>query len=73
MSTDHRLPEILILAVVNMCCGYALSQEQILTIVHLAVFGESSKKPITCDRLVPRDFGIAEILEADNRWDEIHV
>ncbi|BFZ12016.1 hypothetical protein BsWGS_15055 [Bradybaena similaris] len=67
VSTDHRLPEMLILAVVNMCSEHALSQEHILTIVHHAVFGESCKKPITCDRLVPRDFGIAEILEDNNR------
>ncbi|CAG5134858.1 unnamed protein product [Candidula unifasciata] len=68
VRTNPRLAETLILAVVNMCSKQGLSQEQSLTIIHTAVFGDSAKKnQVNYDRLLPQDFGITEISEDTNR------
>ncbi|GFO04130.1 NADP-dependent oxidoreductase domain-containing protein 1-like [Plakobranchus ocellatus] len=60
VSTDDKVAESIILAVVNMCTESSLTYSQTLTVIRAAVFGETHKKPLTCDRLTVKDFGLKE-------------
>jgi len=57
VSSDSRLYDVIILAVVNMCVDQGLNQAQTLAVIHDAVFGETRKKPLTCEHLTVASFG----------------
>ena len=65
MSTDERAAESIVLAVINMCAEGSLTRNQTLSVIHTAVFGETHKKPLTCDRLCVKDFGLKDT-ESEN-------
>ncbi|RUS72948.1 hypothetical protein EGW08_019288 [Elysia chlorotica] len=60
VSTDERVAESIVLAIINMCSESGLTCSQTLSVIHAAVFGETHKKPLTCDRLTVKDFGLRE-------------
>ncbi|GFR96932.1 NADP-dependent oxidoreductase domain-containing protein 1-like [Elysia marginata] len=60
VSADERVAESIVLAVTNMCAESGLNRNQTLSVIHTAVFGETHKKPLTCDRLSVKDFGLRE-------------
>ena len=60
VSSDERLYDVIIMTVVNMCVDEGLAQADTLSVVHDAVFGETKKKPLVCDRLSIKSFGLTE-------------
>jgi hypothetical protein len=56
---DSKLAEVFIFGAINMCADLGLTREESLIALHLCMFGESEKQPLT-DKFTLMDFGGGE-------------